>query len=454
MPRVLIVTAHFPPANTPDMQRVRISLPHFVDAGWEITVLTAEDREPIAPLDPDLMETIPRAVRVVRAPVFSRRWTRRLGINNLGLRALPFFYRAGNQLLREKNFDLVYFSTTQFILMPLGRYWLREFGVPYVIDLQDPWVSDYYSKSDAPPPPGGWKYRVSHFLSGLLEGPTIMNAAHVISVSWPYLQALEARYPGFWADQDGTVLPFGTDPSDYEIAERKMRTAPPLLPPTKSFKIVYAGRLGPDMLPALQVLFAAVSELKKNGQNCEVFFYGTSYAPALQGKATTRKLAGQYQIEDRVHEYPDRIGYVDARRIMLEADMLLLLGSNDMAYSPSKIYSTLLAPKSVLAVAPINSVLERILQETGGAEVATFDLTQATDLQSSQKLADRLQDFFQDRSRPFGTPKMPDLMREHTAEVLARKQLAIFNNVIRFNRPEAPPVDFQNYLSESMECPP
>ena len=89
MPRLLIVSPHFPPINAPDMQRIRMSLPHFVDAGWEIVVLTVQDDQPMAPLETDLLATIPQAVRVVRARVISRNWSGPIGVNNLGLRTLP-----------------------------------------------------------------------------------------------------------------------------------------------------------------------------------------------------------------------------------------------------------------------------------------------------------------------------------------------------------------------------
>ena len=123
MPRLLIVSAHFPPVNAPDMQRVRMSLPHFVDAGWEIVILTVDDRQPLAPLEPDLLATVPVPVRVLRVPIFSRNWSRYFGINNLGWRSLPSLYQYGRQLLTDETFDLVYFSTTQFIVCTLGRLW-------------------------------------------------------------------------------------------------------------------------------------------------------------------------------------------------------------------------------------------------------------------------------------------------------------------------------------------
>jgi len=84
--RLLIVSPHFPPVNAPDMQRVRVSLPYFVAAGWEVTVLTVADPTPTAPLEPELEATVPAGVRVERAFCLSRRWTGWLGVSNVALR--------------------------------------------------------------------------------------------------------------------------------------------------------------------------------------------------------------------------------------------------------------------------------------------------------------------------------------------------------------------------------
>ena len=73
--RLLIVSPHFPPVNAPDMQRVRVALPYFIAAGWEVTVLTVADPTPTAPREPELETTLPAAVRVERAHCCSRRWS-------------------------------------------------------------------------------------------------------------------------------------------------------------------------------------------------------------------------------------------------------------------------------------------------------------------------------------------------------------------------------------------
>jgi glycosyltransferase involved in cell wall biosynthesis len=435
VPRLLIVSANFPPVNTPDMQRVRMSLPHFVDAGWEVVVLTVDDRDPLAPLEPELLQTIPAAVRIVRAHAWSRRWTRWLGLNNLGLRTLPFLFLAGRRLLRETPFDLVYFSTTQFILLPLGRAWRMEFGVPYVIDLQDPWLNDYYSQPGAPRPPGGWKYLFAHGSARLLEGWTLARAAHVISVSEAYLATLRRRYPWF-GPEAGSVLTFGAPDADFALARKKFAAAPRLLPAGANLSIAYAGRLGPDMIPALDILFAALARLRDRPRRFELFFYGTSYAAAGEGVATTTALAGRHGLSDLVHEFPARIGYIDSLRIMLETDLALLLGSEDSSYSPSKLYPTLLAGKPIIAIAPARTVLAARIEELGGAALVTFDSRQGADTEAVGRLTGLLGDFAADPGRLPAPPAKLDLVaRQYTAAAVAVGQLEIFNAIIRRHHP-------------------
>ena len=448
MPRILIISPHFPPVNAPDMQRVRMSLPYFVDAGWEVVVLTVQDDQPLAPVEPDLLATVPQPVRVVRARTFSRNWSRWVGINNLGLRTLPFLYATGRRLLAAEAFDLVYFSTTQFVLCALGRVWNNEFGTPYVIDLQDPWLSNYYEQPGAPRPPGGWKYRFAYGSAKMLEGWTLRRAAHVLSVSERYLLTLQGRYPWF-AAAAGSVLTFGAPDADFAVARLKYATAPRLLPATPGYKIAYAGRLGPDMLPALAALFAALARFKDVPRPFELFFFGTSYAPAGQGVASTTALAAHYGISHLVHEKPARIGYIDSLRIMLETDLALLLGSDDRAYSPSKVYPTLLAGKPTLAVAPESSVLEAKIHELGGAALVTFAANTAAAEATSQELQEILAAFSLRPDAPLGPPANLELInREYSAAAIARRQLEIFNHLLNHSPSTPSPLTIDEYWPE------
>ncbi|MBL9216328.1 MAG: glycosyltransferase [Opitutaceae bacterium] len=371
MKRLLIVSPHFPPVNAPDLQRVRMSLPRFVERGWEVTVLTVDDPTPVAPLDPELAATIPAAVRVVRVRCLSRRWTGRLGVNNVAWRAFPFLLAGGRRLLRGRRFDVVYFSTTMFAVLPLGRLWRALHGVPYVIDLQDPWLSDFHAVAGAPPPPGGWKYRVAQGLARLLEGWTLRRAAHLVSVSAGYVETLRRRYPWF-AARPATVLPFGSPDRDLARVRATLDRRPPVLPGGGPARLAYVGRLGADMGPALAVLFAGLARARTPGPAPTVHLLGTSYAPAGTGRPSATALAEAAGVGALVRESPDRIPYFAALQVLLQADANLIFGSDDAAYVPSKILPALAAGRPVLALAPRGSQLAHRLAELGGAHLVTF----------------------------------------------------------------------------------
>lgn len=353
--RVLIVSPHFPPVNAPDMQRVRVSLPAFVEAGWDVTVLTVDDPTPTAPLEPELATTLPSAVHVVRAHCWSRRWTGRFGFNNVALRSLPFLFWRGCRLLRQQRYDVVYFSTTMFVVLPLGRVWRCWFGVPYVIDLQDPWVSDYYERPGAPRPPGGWKYRFARALGLGLEGWTLRRAAEVIVVSASYADTLRGRYAEL-RDTPFTELPFGSPDPDLALAAERARTGPALLP-RGGFRLGFAGALGPGMFSSVALLFAALAVLRRENIAVSVHFFGTSYSPHGEAQPATLALAAQYGIADLVHEQPTRLRYREALQVTHEADANLLFGSSDLAFTPSKILAVLAVNRPVLALAPTGSAL-------------------------------------------------------------------------------------------------
>ncbi len=238
---------------------MRQSLPYFRDSGWEPTVLALRPEQVEAPVDPLLEASIPDDLDVRRLDAVDVRLTRRIGLGNMDLRALPYIMREGGRLLASGGIDLVYFSTTAFLLMGLGPRWKRKFGVPYVVDLQDPWVSDYYSGDGAPPPPGGpAKYAAIQWLARRLEPRVMREAAHIISVSPAYPKMLQERYPEI-DDHRFTVLPFGAPERDFEVLESEGVTQSVFDPQDGKRHWVYVGRGGGDMAKALEAFFAAIA---------------------------------------------------------------------------------------------------------------------------------------------------------------------------------------------------
>ncbi|HET7536196.1 MAG TPA: glycosyltransferase [Candidatus Didemnitutus sp.] len=373
MKRVLIVSPHFPPTNAPDMQRARQCLPHLTALGWQAEVLAVDPADATAPRDPLLLETLP-AVPVHRVRALPRTLGRLLGLGSLGLRAHRALDREGDRLLREKRFDLVFFTTTQFVVMTLGARWQREHGVPYVVDWQDPWVTDYYDRPGAPPPPGGWKYRFAARQARKHEGPCLRDAAGLVSTSPEYVEQLKGRYAWF-ASKPAQVIPFGADPVDFAVA-RDARVPSAFERRDGTRHLVYVGAVGPIMRPALELLFAGLNEHLRSDpaarSQIRLHFVGTSYAPAGQATPSVLPLAESAGVADCVEEHTDRVGHFVALKTMLSADALLLLGSADRGYSPSKIATLALAGKPVLALIPGGGQLDQTLASLGFAQLARF----------------------------------------------------------------------------------
>jgi hypothetical protein len=435
MKRILIVSPHFPPINAPDMQRVRMSLPYYRSFGWEPVVLTVEAADANALSEPELMATIPPEVRVIRCRALSLRWARLIGVGNLGQRALLGLFLAGSRLLRREKFDLVFFSNTQFITFPLGRAWQRSFGVPYVCDFQDPWRTDYYERKGSRPPPGGWKYQFARFQAWLLEGWTLRKASGLISVSASYLEDFARRYP-FAARIPSAVIRFGTSRKDLEVA---MAASVPRQTPRKPGEVhlLYTGASGPVMPHSLTVLFDALRKFRERrpleAARLRFHFVGTSYVPVGKGKDSVMPVAAGCGVADQVDEISHRLGHLECLRMQAEADVLLLPGSSDLAYSPSKIYPYYLSGRPILGIVFENSVMERLITELQCAYLVRF-----SEHGPKEEAHEAIIRFFELALAGFPDGPGPDrndgyFNQHYLAEELTKQQCDLFDRALEYH---------------------
>lgn len=434
MKRVLIISPHFPPVNAPDMQRVRMSLPYYPGHGWDAVVLAVDRRRQEVTEEPELLATLPPGSRVEYAGAFPAGWTRWLGVGNLGLRCWLHLFLRGSRLLSREKFDLVFFSTTQFVVFALGPLWRRRFGVPYVIDIQDPWRTDYYERAGSRRPPGGWKYQFARFQARLLEGPVFVHAGAVMSVSPSYLEDLGARYPAF-SRVPTSVIRFGASQADLEQARR-------MPPPSACYQrrggeihFLYTGASGPVMPHALTVLFTGLRRYldthPEHRAGLRFHFIGTSYVAPGRGKPSVLPVAKLCGVDDLVEEVPHRIGHLEALRLQADADVLLLPGSSDMAYSPSKIYPYYLSGRPILGLVFEGSVMEQILDELSCAYVVRFPLNGP-----KEEAYAGLAKFFATALAGFPPESRPrrnddHFRREYLAEELVRRQCDLFEAALK-----------------------
>jgi hypothetical protein len=421
--------------NAPDLQRVRMSLPYYAANGWEPTVLTIDPALLDGSREESLLATVPADTPVFRCGAVSLRWSRRLGLGNIGLRAWFHLLFAGARLIRERKIDLVFFSNTQFVTFTLGRIWRRWLGVPYVIDLQDPWRTDYYERPGSRPPPGGWKYTVARAQACLLEGWSFRRTGALMSVSRLYLDDLGKRYP--WFHRVPTdVIRFGASEADLAAA-RTLPAAGAYVPPCQpgTVRFVYTGAAGPIMPHAAGVLFRALAAYRaahsKKARRLRFEFLGTSYAPPGQGVKTVTPLAREFGVDDLVIELPHRLGHLECLQIQARADVLLLLGSSDLAYSPSKLYPYYLARRPMLSVVFKHSHLESLLRDLSCSTVVSFE-----ENAPAADACEQLGAFFTHALEGFAhlpEPARNDALfrREFLAESLTRRQCALFDAAVQ-----------------------
>jgi len=435
MRRILIVSPHFAPVNTADMHRVRLALPWLREHGWEPTVLAvAPESVEGAVVEPLLEKTYPSDIRIIRVRGISPKLTRPFGIGSLWLRCGRALRKAGDTLLCNEPFDLVFFSTTVFNSFSLGPRWLRKFGIPYVLDYHDPWINDYYERTGTAPPGGTLKYAFSQWEARRREPEALLNAAQILSVSSSYGPELCRRYPSLFS---GKIhhLPFGASPKDIEVAQAHI-PAQPLIPfGDGNVHFVYTGRVDADMTHALRILFRTFSLYKKThpreATQMRFHFIGTDYAPRPLGRERVMPIAQTEQVADHVSEHCYRVPYFDALSYLAHADALLILGSDDPAYSASKIFPYLFAKRPLITIAHRDSLMVKLTRDAGHTN--SYGFTDTKNTQDTQNIIQKIHEqWFV--AKGFRSPSPPPIeestLASYSTQTMTHDLCKIFDNFL------------------------
>lgn len=408
------------------MQRVRMSLPFFEECGWNYEVVAVEKKYTDLTQDELLLESLPGNTCVHYVKALSKKWTSKFGLGSIALRSLWFYRKKVNQLLRDKKFDLVYFSTAQFPVCILGAYWKKKFAIPYIIDMQDSWFSDYYEdkpKSERPP-----KYWFSYRLNKYLEPIAMKKVDGLISVSQPYLQELSKRYENC-KNIPQKVITFGAFDQDIKIAYANKLTQPSLLPLDATVKIVYIGRGGADMKDAVLLLFSAFKQCLEESpelfKRFHFYFLGTSYAAPGMGKATIKPIAELEKMGHYVTENTERIPFYQSLNTLAAAHALFIPGSNDPDYTASKIYPYVMLQKPLLAIFHSESSVVKILEKLKAGTVVTFGEADEKKIASVKVFLYQVA-----RKEPVNVIADPEEFSFYSAKTMVLQQCDLFQKVI------------------------
>lgn len=423
--RVLLVVSSYKPALSASMHRVRMLAWYLRQHGWDFEILSpATALQQQVWIDPDAPSFFAPDASVTEAPPMAFAGTlRRAGVRGLSWQALFPIYNAGSRLLREKHFDLVFFSTTAFNLFCLGPIWHRRFRVPYILDFQDPWFKNEPSIQTTK---HVWKDRIGNFLSNFMEGYAVNDAAGLMSVSPHYLRTLEARYPGAVAFHKKTAvtIPFGGLKSDFTdfTGEGRKGEGP--------FVIGYVGAGGVIMERSFERICRSLARLRESHPDLVTLFRirlaGTDGGWTEGGRKILKNKADALGIGDLVSEDPAIISYSRATAAAASSDGLLVLGVDEPAYMASKLFSYACLSKPLLACIHEKSQMNDYFVRHPELGMAVhFALDPGEEIKEDAKILE-----FLNQIRSGHQPSRAELLEEHSAAGMTLKITEFFDKCV------------------------
>ena len=367
--RIALVSGHFVPSNLVGAQRARLWARYLPEFGWEPVVVAADPRCYEEKPDPDLQKLVSPGLRVIHAPTLPVRPIKLIG--DIGVRALWGCYRVLSELCRRREIDFVLITIPANFLAPVGRMLHSRFGVPYGIDYQDPWVHMW---------PGAdvvlsraW---ISFHLALRLEPWAVRDAALITGMAPGYVAGMLERNPEVAERAVLSYMPMGTAPEDYDLV-RTLHKQPFLFDPGDGFfHMIYAGALLPAGIVVLDAFLAGLRALREVAPQAaaklRVHFVGTGTAPDDPLGFRVMPRARQAGVADMVSEHPARIGYVDALNHLEHSNSVLVIGSTEPHYTPSKVFQSILSGRPVFALLHAESSAVDMIRKSHAGAVLTL----------------------------------------------------------------------------------
>jgi hypothetical protein len=265
----------------------------------------------------------------------------------------------------------------------IGPQLKAAFGLPFVLDYQDPWVGAW-GRSVGGGPGGAvdWKSRASRQLGVWLEPQAVGAADAIVAVSQGTIDGIVERMPDV-GRLPHEVIPLGFEAADFE-AVRERRPPVGLDASDGLVHLCYVGTLLPTGFETLRLLLGGLARARRDNPaagRLRLHFLGTSNQSA-SSEYRVLPCAHECGVADVVTEAPGRLDYLDALTVLTNASAILLLGSAERHYTASKLYPALLAKRPILALFHEDSSVVSILRQAGSeptVRVVSYDDRPATE---------------------------------------------------------------------------
>lgn len=369
MRTAIILSPHFPPSSLAGVHRARHLAKHLPAHGWHPIILRAHERHYTEPLDHALAALLPPDIEQVRTEAFAAPFCRKLGVGDIGIRAYVQLEKALRRLIGSRSPDVVMITGSPFYPMLLARR-VERLGIPVVLDFQDPWVSAWGASQRRLSKPGA-----VHAIACTLEPKAVKAASFVTSVSERQNEEMASRYA--WFDSSRmAAIPIGGDPEDFAamrggpVSSSEVTMEPGLI------HLSYVGTFLPRAGALVRTLFKSMKLLAEAepglAEQLRFNFVGTSNQRGGAPEKRVTPIAEQEGVGRLVRETPQRVGFVEALRIISNSHGLLLIGSDEPHYTASKIYPALMSGRPYVSLFHNASSAHAILSAAGGGAALAF----------------------------------------------------------------------------------
>jgi hypothetical protein len=420
--KILIIAPHFPPSNLAGVHRSRLFAQHLSSFGWEPVILTVNEKYYEEKPDWNLVKLLPANLRIEKVSAF--RLTKHRLIGDIGIRAFLQLFRKAKYLILKEKIDFLYIPIPSFYVALLGRWLHSATGVKYGIDYIDPWVHNF---------PGSKNKFSRHWLStklaAFLEPIAVKKASLITGVAEGYYYGTLERNPHLKKLIHG-AMPYGAEISDHKMVQRLNSTPYLFKKNTQKVQLVYAGAMLPKAYMVLEKIFESIKANSNHFIETEFHFIGTGKTPCDVNGHNIRPLAQKYGLwETTIFEYPMRIPYLDVLVHLNNADGIFILGSTESHYTPSKVYQGILAAKPILAVLHKDSTAVRVLEESKGGIVLTFN--GEDDLEDLNKNFVKAFDAYKSFISSFTASQVNmAFFNEYSANAVTKKLASLLNQVV------------------------
>lgn len=445
-PRLLLVSYHFPPAETPGALRWEKLVSLATDRGFAVDAITraparevpsgnerldrlpascrvfgvedvalrtdilenriagyrssrrgAPGESPVGPLSPRLPRAPhrPESLRPEEMswPVSGRTALRAwwsLAAWRREARWARAARRAAERLLSPEHVALISCGPPHLVHREVGRM-ARRHAIPHVMDLRDPWSLPRRLPEHLASP-------LAFRLAARAEREAVRTAGLVVTNTGPLRDAMRARYP----EAAGRIITVmnGWDDEPLPSPRRDETNVP------RPFTVIYAGSVYLDRTP--EVFFRAarrvVDAMELRPEALRIEFLGPGEGMA----GTIEAMADREGVGDFV-EVRRRAPRAEAMSRLAGATMLLNLSQDSRYAIPSKVFEYLQFNAWILVLAEPGSPTDTVLKGTGVDRVAPQDVDRIAEVLGARITA------HQGGERPGPVAGRDQLRREHQA---------------------------------------